>query len=116
MFATFKKNLLKGDNYLRITSLRYLPRWTILLIDIFLVYISLELTDLLLSRFNVPHLANLIDYKNYVLILGVNMIFMYIFKTFSGVIRHSTYFDIQKIFFSSFLTLLVLASVKYFAL
>lgn len=116
MFTTFQKKLLKGDNYLRITSLRYLPRWVILLIDVFLIYVSLELTDLLLDRFNVPHLANLTDYWNYILILGINIFFMYVFKTFSGVIRHSTYFDIQKIFFSSLFTLIVLACFKYFAL
>jgi FlaA1/EpsC-like NDP-sugar epimerase len=38
---------------------------------------------------------------------------MYLFKTFAGIIRHSTFIDIQKIFWSSFITVGCLLVLKY---
>ena len=115
MLESTKKNILKGDNYLKISSLRYLPRWTVFLIDIVLIYISLELTDVLLDRFHVPNIATAQELWKYGVVLGVNILFMYLFNTFSGIIRHSTYVDIQKIFLSSVGTFCTLTFIKYFS-
>jgi FlaA1/EpsC-like NDP-sugar epimerase len=38
---------------------------------------------------------------------------MYAFKTFAGIIRHSTFIDIQKIFWSSFISVVFLLVLKY---
>ena len=115
MLESTRKKILKGDNYLKISSLRYLPRWTVFLIDIVLIYISLELTDVLLDRFGVPNIATIQELWKYGLVLGINIFFMYLFNTFSGIIRHSTYVDIQKIFLSSISTFGTLAIIKYFS-
>lgn len=78
----------------------YFPRLVILLIDIVLVAVSL------LASYNI------INYENdsikvfynplYAggLIILVNLTFMYLFKTYAGVIRYSTFVDINRVLFS----------------
>ncbi|WP_370519398.1 polysaccharide biosynthesis protein [Flavobacterium sp. 9AF] len=47
------------------------------------------------------------------MILIVNIIFFRVFRTFSGIIRHSTFIDAVKIFFASFCSFLVLSILNY---
>ena len=42
------------------------------------------------------------------LIVGVNVFFMIIFRTYSGIVRHSTFIDLSKIFLSIVYTIFVL--------
>lgn len=45
-------------------------------------------------------------------VIGVNLIFFFLFKTYSGIVRHSTFTDIAKLAFSSFFTFLTLLSIN----
>ena len=94
----------KGDNRLNLLDQRYLPRWIVILIDVILCVISLLLVYFIL-------LGTPIKFSNYFsvleqggVILVVNIIFFYGFKTYSGIIRHSTFIDILKLAFASFTT------------
>lgn len=108
---TRKKNV-SGDNYLRLTSLRYLPRWMVFLIDIIILVISLYASFYILNKITVlPHFLP-VPWK-YTIIIGINLTLMYFFKTYAGIIRHSTFIDIQKIFWTSFLTVGILLGIKY---
>ena len=107
-----KNNMTSGDNYLRISSLRYLPRWMVFLIDVCILFISLGITFYILNKITVLPKFLPIEWK-YIVIIGTNIIFMYAFKTFAGIIRHSTFIDIQKIFWSSFITVGCLLLLKY---
>ena len=101
-----------GDNYLKITSLRYLPRWMVFLIDIVILMLSLLISYVTLQRLiELPVFYPAI--YTFPLIIGVNIIFMLFLKTYSGIIRHSSFIDLQKIFWSSFLTAFILLAVKY---
>ena len=86
-----------GDNFLRISSLRYLPRWMVFLIDVCILFISLGIAFYILNKITVLPKFLPIEWK-YIIIIGTNILFMYLFKTFAGIIRHSTFIDIQKIF------------------
>nr|MBP7357169.1 polysaccharide biosynthesis protein [Cloacibacterium sp.] len=101
-----------GDNYLKISSLRYLPRWMVFLIDIVILMLSLLISYVTLQRLiELPVFYPAI--YTFPLIIGVNIIFMLFLKTYSGIIRHSSFIDLQKIFWSSFLTAFILLAVKY---
>ncbi|NNJ82188.1 MAG: polysaccharide biosynthesis protein [Flavobacteriaceae bacterium] len=98
------RSIYRGDNRLKVLDQRYLPRWIVVLLDIFLVLFSLALVYLII-------LGTPIKFLDYVslpaqggFILGVNIIFFFVFKTYSGIIRHSTFTDILKLAFSSFCT------------
>ena len=107
-----KNKMTSGDNFLRISSLRYLPRWMVFLIDVCILFISLGIAFYILNRITVLPKFLPIEWK-YIIIIGTNILFMYLFKTFAGIIRHSTFIDIQKIFWSSFITVGCLLVLKY---
>ena len=107
-----KNKMTSGDNFLRISSLRYLPRWMVFLIDVCILFISLGIAFYILNRITVLPKFLPIEWK-YIIIIGTNILFMYLFKTFAGIIRHSTFIDIQKIFWSSFITVVFLLVLKY---
>ncbi|MFK8275645.1 polysaccharide biosynthesis protein [Capnocytophaga cynodegmi] len=95
-------------NIIDLSSLRYLPRWSVLVIDIFLAIISLFVSFYLLNGLDVKDSENLPLYQKYILIIGINIIFMIIFRTYSGIIRHSTFADLFKILLSNVSTIFVL--------
>lgn len=112
MSKNSKNNMTSGDNFLRISSLRYLPRWMVFLIDVCILFISLGIAFYILNKITVLPKFLSIEWK-YIIIIGTNILFMYLFKTFAGIIRHSTFIDIQKIFWSSFTTVVSLLVLKY---
>lgn len=105
--------LYNGDNIVKLTELRYMPRWAVLLVDILIVLVSIVLSYYLLDELHVK-----INFPNYIigqklLLVLVNVFFMYIFKTYAGIIRHSTFFDFFKIILSSGSTLLTILVLNY---
>ncbi|CEN35932.1 polysaccharide biosynthesis protein [Capnocytophaga cynodegmi] len=95
-------------NVIDLSSLRYLPRWSVLIIDIFLAVVSLFVSFYLLNGLDVKNSDNLPLYQKYILIIGINIIFMLIFRTYSGIIRHSTFADLFKILLSNVSTIFIL--------
>ncbi|WP_419870090.1 polysaccharide biosynthesis protein [Chryseobacterium sp. CT-SW4] len=105
--------LYRGDNILKITELRYIPRWSVILIDILIILFSIQLSHVFLKNLDVK-----INYPEYrtekrFLIIIINVLFMFVFKTYAGIVRHSTFFDFFKIILSSGSTLLVLLTINY---
>lgn len=105
--------LYNGDNIVKLTELRYVPRWIVLLIDILIVLFSI-----LSSYYFLQELKVKVNFPNYrlekrFLLIAVNILFMYIFKTYAGIIRHSTFFDFFKILLSSGSTLVSLIGINY---
>ena len=105
-------SLLKDINLkLDFASLSYLPRWAVLFLDIFIVFLSLVVTFYLLLGLKL----NFTRYNEYfvLIIFGfTNISFFWVFKTYSGIIRHSSFVDAIKIFFSQFATALVVIGVN----
>ena len=100
-------------NMFNLSDFRYLPRWIILFIDVCLILISL-----IASHFLIMELA-VTPYKTFpwpvvlASIIGINVFFMYIFKTYLGVIRHSTFVDLFKIIFANFATAFTIIVINY---
>lgn len=105
--------LYNGDNIVKITKLRYIPRWLVILIDILIILFSILLSRLFLKNLEVK--VNFPEYtlQKRLVLIGTNILFMYVFKTYAGIIRHSTFFDFFKIILSSGSTLLTLLVINY---
>lgn len=112
----FKKKVYSGDNIVNLSDVRYLPRWVILLIDICLLFFSVSIAYYLLYKLGITESFTVKLYKSYFIIIGVNVAFMFLFKTFAGIIRHSTFIDLFKIFLANFCTVVSLgiANLVYY--
>lgn len=106
------KNLFSEDNKLDIRNIRYLPRWAVLFIDTILVTSSLFLTYYLLKDLNIIPLKTLRISQQVGLVVGISFIFLLIFKTYAGLIRHSSYMDALKLFFASVSTFIALLIIN----
>ncbi|WP_426477598.1 polysaccharide biosynthesis protein [Chryseobacterium sp. CBSDS_008] len=97
----------------KIRELRYIPRWSVFLIDISVIFFSVLVSYLILESLKVK--INFIEYQNEKIfsVVAVNILFILLFKTYAGVIRHSTFFDFFKIIWSSGSALIVLLGLNF---
>ena len=111
------QQILSSENRLDIRNIKYLPRWAILGIDITIVISAAFLTVLALRDLT-SHFYNLLPVsQRMLLVVGVNIFFFFIFRTYAGLIRHSSYLDALKIMlagFSTFISLLMINYLSYF--
>lgn len=101
-------SLYSGDNAVKLKELRYLPRWVVIVIDALICTISVGISFYIVSKFGAVVPSFVPVYAQYMLIVSVNLLGMFVFKTYAGIIRHSTFFDLFKILLSSFFTFVVL--------
>lgn len=98
-----------GDNEMgNIKEMRYLPRWGVFFIDVSLLLFSL----FVIEKIGVYFSGELDFYKKSSLIVGVNILFMLLFRTYSGIVRHSSFIDLSKILLSIVYTMLTLIVVN----
>lgn len=97
---------------LSFSNLGYLPRWVVLLMDISAVIGSSILTYLLLKGLKLTYIPTPHLISAAIFYLAVSIFFFWIFKTYSGIIRHSSYIDAVKIFFAQFCSLSILVMVN----
>jgi FlaA1/EpsC-like NDP-sugar epimerase len=85
---------------LKIKNLSYLPRWIIIIIDLTVLIVAFLLSYLIFDGIgsNYVHTKN-IEFFLFSL-LGVNIFFFWLFKTYSGIIRHSSFTDAIKLMYS----------------
>ena len=93
---------------INLATARYTPRWIVVCIEVCLLFIALFLSFSIVERLGV-HISDSIPlYKRYFLVIGVNLFFMFVFRTYSGIIRHSTFRDLFRILLSSGCTVIVM--------
>lgn len=105
--------LYRGDNLLKMTELRYLPRWLVIVIDVLIVFFSIFLAYFFLKKVHIRVNFASYSFQKRLLIIAVNILFMFVFKTYAGIIRHSTFFDFFKILLASGSTLFTLLLINY---
>ena len=98
-----------SDNTLvNLATARYTPRWIVVCMEVLLLFIALFFSFFVVERLGV-HIPNTIPlYKRYLLVIGVNIFFMFIFRTYSGIIRYSTFRDLFRILLSSGCTVIAM--------
>lgn len=88
-------------------NLGYLPRWIILLLDLVVVSSTGIVSYVLIHRTGVSIKSDL--YLLSILIyLSITLLSFRAFRTYAGIIRHSSYIDAVKIFFAQFTTAFLL--------
>lgn len=94
----------KSDIFSHFISIKYLPRWFVLLVDI-----SLCIFAFIFSYFIVSHLSitnNEVLYLalpgRLIILLFFQLIFFWIFHTYSGILRYSGYVDAVKLLLAVF--------------
>ena len=112
IFRALKLILSSKESRLDIRNVRYLPRWLVLGIDIFLLVCSIVLTVITLRDLHINHLQLISAWQQIVLVLGINVGFMLLYKTYAGLIRHSSFMDALKLFLASASTFLVLLIIN----
>ncbi len=82
----------------RYLSIRVLPIWTILIIDVLIVIVSCLLTYFLRSDFTNNFTPGYEVGRTVCWAVGVNLIFFRVFRTYLNVLRFSSFIDIMRIF------------------
>lgn len=113
MYNSFRKKLFGGDNIVSLSDVRYLPRWIILIIDIIILIVSLFLSKYIIEKITQQEFIYHEDKTNvFACIIAMNVLFMYIFKTYAGIIRHSTFIDLFKLLVSCFCTMFMVGTIN----
>jgi FlaA1/EpsC-like NDP-sugar epimerase len=109
------KELRRSDIFSHLPQMNYLPRWGVLLIDLFLCSIAFWVSAWIGSGF-----FNYVELNEqatnlgtqYLIVMGVQLIFFWAFHTYSGILRYSTFIDTIKILLSSFCAGLMLLIIN----
>ena len=115
-FSDFKQTFLKVVSSKNLTfsfkNLAYLPRWIILLLDLSLVLVSTYVTFTLFKTLSWNFISSENLYVGIFFQFSTNIFFFWLFRTYSGIIRHSSYIDGLKLFFSQFSTFFVIVALN----
>ncbi len=105
------KQLQQSDIFSHLTALQYLPRWSVLLLDLFICIIAFAISFTIgFGIFQYPETSQkkLELWGQLVLLLGIQTLSFWIFHTYSGILRYSTFIDTIKVLFSVLLTGIIL--------
>ena len=93
------KDITASDIFSHWVNISYLPRWGVLLIDLFIILISFTISIVIgnnLWGYSFPKL--LLPLWSQIIILGMTQCaFFWIFHTYSGILRYSTFVDTIKV-------------------
>jgi FlaA1/EpsC-like NDP-sugar epimerase len=106
--TSFFSNLFsRANTRFNIYNLGYLPRWIIVMLDLAVLIVAFFFTFIL---FHGTGLEYVVISRKVVFVcsfFAVNLFFFWLFRTYSGIIRHSSYIDAVKILFSQIAVLIV---------
>jgi FlaA1/EpsC-like NDP-sugar epimerase len=90
-----------------IHNLSYLPRWVIVTMDFSVLVISFFFTILIFRGTGLDYVITPYTARFIGAFFGVNLFFFWLFRTYSGIIRHSSYIDAVKLLFSQMAVLVL---------
>jgi FlaA1/EpsC-like NDP-sugar epimerase len=101
------------DNDLRLRNLRFLPRGMVVVVDILLVICSYYLSFLVVDDIgsNFYEVLTLLQQAVFIILLYIASFF--VFSTYAGLIRHTTFVDIFKIVLACTTVMAVVVVVNY---
>ena len=109
LFAFIKNALFRE----RFRNFGYLPRWIIFAIDTFIVFVASIVTDVIIYKLTGRPFDNLNMTLRYGIIILVNAAFFLFYRTYSGIIRHSTFIDGVKLLVSTSSAYVALLIINY---
>lgn len=109
---TEEKPISESRLWKSVNNLGYLPRWIILLIDVVVVILTGLFSYLLIHRTGALYIKPGLFFISIPLYILTSVISFRVFRTYAGIIRHSSYIDAVKIFFAQFTTAFLLLAVN----
>ena len=101
MERDYSKSYFSRDNLrFNIHNLSYLPRWIIVLIDFTVLLLAFSFTSLIFDGTGLEYIVTKHSVVFVSLLFSVNIFFFWLFRTYAGIIRHSSYIDAVKLLFS----------------
>ena len=112
--TSFNKRIYSGDNLMGLSDIRYLPRWVILIIDICFIALAIYFSCYLIEKLSFSS-TRVFSHQSlvFLMIISISVIFMFLFRTYAGIIRHSTFIDLFKLFLATFSTTLLVAIISF---
>ncbi|WP_051627619.1 polysaccharide biosynthesis protein [Flavobacterium seoulense] len=103
-----RKNLM-----LTIRDLSYLPRWIVVGIDLVVLIVSFLFTKLVINGVGLQYISLNEKLPFISFLLLINIISFWIFRTYAGIIRHSSYTDAIKLLFSQISVLVFFVTFNF---
>lgn len=100
----------------RFRNVGYLPRWIIFSIDVFIIFVASIITHVVVSSLSVTFYSKVNMPVRYLIILGVNAFFFLVYRTYAGILRHSTFIDGVKLLISTTTSYVVMLIINYSSL
>ena len=107
-FALFRKTFADINTSFSFRNLGYLPRWLILLLDVCIVSLSSTITYFLFKGLRLSYVPDNSLSFAFVFYVLINVFFFWLYRTYSGIIRHSSLIDALKLFFSQLSTFIAI--------
>ena len=96
-----------------LSSIGFLPRWIIVSIDLIVLMLSFFFTFLIFKGTGLDYITTPYSFVFIGVFIGVNLFFFWLFKTYSGIIRHSSNIDALKLLFSQVSVLIVFLVLNF---
>ena len=97
----------------RFVNSAYVPRWIIFCLDVIIVSFASLMSYFLMANLKVDFYDTLDVYLRYSLVVLVNSMFFLVFRTYSGIIRYSTFTDGLKLLASTSASFFLLVFINY---
>lgn len=94
-----KDEILQSDIFSHLSDMEYLPRWGVLLLDLFLCIIAYAISYTLgynIFQYGIDDTL-LPIWLQMTIMMSLQLIFFWIFHTYSGILRYSTFVDTVKV-------------------
>lgn len=100
----------------RFRKIGYLPRWIIFSIDVCIVFIACIITELIISSLSVYYSSSINIATRFGVVIFINAIFFLIYRTYAGILRHSTFIDGVKLLISTTTSYFAMLVINYLIL
>lgn len=94
---------------------RFVPRWAILALDLFIIVVSFIASYFIRHNFNTAVIGKTPVILQVFFVIPITLISFYIFKPYNGIIRHTATRDIQRIVYSLFTSAGLLSIITWIA-
>lgn len=103
---TNKWSFIRKDVYSHFVAMKYLPRWAVLLVDLFVALFSFSIAALIGTQLEINIQEGLYVEQHFfwpslIFMLG-QVAFFWLFHTYSGILRYSGFIDAAKLFLAVF--------------
>jgi len=107
--------LWSSDVFSHLTNLKYIPRWVVLLFDIFLCLLSYYISFQISSRIynEALDMRILSVFERLGVIVALQIFFFWLFHTYSGVLRYSSYVDASKLLMAVFFNIAIISLMNF---